>query len=94
MDPSEKGAGYTVTLGIPDITRLADEALALFAPFRDGRWSSKQRLCSRNSQPPNWISIAGGRPLHAFSASVEQRDNPDLRGKPVALPSLMPTVVW
>jgi hypothetical protein len=45
----------------------------------------KQRLCSRNSQPPNWISIAGGRPLHAFSASVEQRDNPDLYGKPVAV---------
>lgn len=43
MDPSEKDAGYTVTLAIPDITRLADEALALFAPFRDGRWSAQTK---------------------------------------------------
>jgi hypothetical protein len=38
MDSSEKDGGYTVTLAIPDITRLADEELAIFAPFRDGRW--------------------------------------------------------
>lgn len=40
MDSSEKDGSYTVTLAIPDITRLADEELALFAPFRDGRWST------------------------------------------------------
>ncbi|WP_342738823.1 hypothetical protein [Bradyrhizobium sp. B117] len=39
MGPSEKDDGYVVTLAIPDITQLADEELAAFAPFRDGRWS-------------------------------------------------------
>ncbi|WP_271612698.1 hypothetical protein [Bradyrhizobium sp. CCBAU 21362] len=43
MDSSENDAGYTVTLAIPDIARLADEELAPFARFRDGRWSAQTK---------------------------------------------------
>lgn len=43
MDSSEKDGGYTVTLAIPYITRLADEELGIFAPFRDGRWSTQTK---------------------------------------------------
>ena len=60
MGPSEKDDGYVVTLAIPDITQLADEELAAFAPFRDGAGAPKQRPSSHNSQQPSWILIAAG----------------------------------